>query len=116
MTVAEKETVSGNLRSAGINTVMGVGTVFVVLLFLVFVISLFKYVGKIGSGEEKKETEKKTPAAPAQPAAPHRLLPLLLYRRQTWMMWKWPLCLPQLSQHMKTETPQTVMWCVPSEK
>ena len=49
---------------------MGVGTVFVVLLFLVFVISLFKYVGKIGSGEEKKETEKKTPAAPAQPAAP----------------------------------------------
>ena len=61
MTVAEKETVSGNLRSAGINTVMGVGTVFVVLLFLVFVISLFKYVGKIGSGEEKKETEKKTP-------------------------------------------------------
>ena len=70
MTVAEKETVSGNLRSAGINTVMGVGTVFVVLLFLVFVISLFKYVGKIGSGEEKKETEKKTPAAPAQPAAP----------------------------------------------
>lgn len=70
MTVQEKETIGDNLRSAGINTVMGVGTVFVILLFLVFVISLFKYVGKIGN-MQKKETEKAAPA----PAAPVQAAP-----------------------------------------
>lgn len=68
ITVAEAETFKGNMMGATINTIMGVGTVFAVLLFLVFVISLFKYVGKIGT---KKEAPKAAPAkaAPA-PAAP----------------------------------------------
>ena len=39
------------LNGAAVNTVMGVGCVFVVLIFLIFVISLFKYVGKIGQKE-----------------------------------------------------------------
>ena len=52
------------LQRAGLNTLMGVGIVFCVLLFLCFLISLFKYVSKL-SGEDKKE-QKKAPA----PAAP----------------------------------------------
>ena len=52
------------LQRAGLNTLMGVGIVFCVLLFLCFLISLFKYVSKL-SGEGKKE-QKKAPA----PAAP----------------------------------------------
>ena len=52
------------LQRAGLNTLMGVGIVFCVLLFLCFLISLFKYVSKL-SGEGKKEQK----AAPA-PAAP----------------------------------------------
>ncbi len=65
MTVAEKETVAGNLQEAGINTIVGIVVVFVVLIFLVFVISLFRFVG----GEEKKEAAKSEPA-PAPAAAP----------------------------------------------
>ena len=52
------------LQRAGLNTLMGVGIVFCVLLFLCFLISMFKFVSKL-SGEGKKEQI----AAPA-PAAP----------------------------------------------
>ncbi len=52
------------LQRAGLNTLMGVGIVFCVLLFLCFLISMFKFVSKL-SGEGKKEQK----AAPA-PAAP----------------------------------------------
>lgn len=68
-TIAEQETFAGNMKSAAVNTVMGVGTVFTVLIFLVFVISLFKYVGKIGGKKEepKKVVQKAAPvAAPAE--------------------------------------------------
>lgn len=68
ITLAEKETFGGNMRGAAINTVMGVGTVFVVLVFLVFVISLFKYVGKIG--QKKPEAPKAAPKAAPAPVAP----------------------------------------------
>lgn len=44
-------------RLAGLNTLLGMGTVFVVLIFISFIISLFKYIAP------------KTKAAPA-PAAP----------------------------------------------
>lgn len=56
-----------SLERAGLNTVMGVGIVFIILIFLSCLISLFKYVGKL-SGEGKKE-EKKA-AAPAPVAVP----------------------------------------------
>lgn len=57
-----------SLERAGLNTLMGVGIVFIILIFLSFLISLFKYVGKL-SGEGKKE-EKKAPAPVVQTAAP----------------------------------------------
>ena len=66
MTISEVETTGMKLNGAAVNTVMGVGCVFVVLIFLIFVISLFKYVGKIG----QKETALKAAPAPAVPAAP----------------------------------------------
>lgn len=54
------------LQRAGLNTLMGVGIVFCVLVFLCFLISMFKYVNKL-SGEDKKE-QKKAPAPVAAPA------------------------------------------------
>ena len=57
-----------SLERAGLNTLMGVGIVFIILIFLSFLISLFKYVGKL-SGEDKKE-QKKAPAPVVQTAAP----------------------------------------------
>lgn len=70
--VSEEETFAGNMKGAGINTVMGVGTVFVVLFFLIFVISLFKYVNLIGAKKDEKPAAapKAAPAAPAPKAAP----------------------------------------------
>ena len=60
MTISEVETTGMKLNGAAVNTVMGVGCV--------FVISLFKYVGKIG---QKETAPKAAPApAPAVPAAP----------------------------------------------
>lgn len=56
-----------SLERAGLNTVMGVGIVFIILIFLSCLISLFKYVGKL-SGEGKKEEKKASTPAPA--AAP----------------------------------------------
>ncbi len=50
------------MRLAGLNTLLGMGTVFVVLLFISFIISLFKYIAP---------QTKAAPAAPAPvPAAP----------------------------------------------
>jgi sodium pump decarboxylase gamma subunit len=54
---------SVNLQRAALNTVMGIGTVFIMLIFLSFVISLFKYIPNPDS--------KKKAAAPAPaPVAP----------------------------------------------
>ena len=65
MTISEVETTGMKLSGAAVNTIMGVGCVFVVLIFLIFVISLFKYIGKIG----QKETAPKAAPAPAAPVA-----------------------------------------------
>ena len=65
MTISEVETTGMKLNGAAVNTIMGVGCVFAVLIFLIFVISLFKYIGKIG----QKETAPKAAPAPAAPVA-----------------------------------------------
>ncbi len=64
--IAETETFAGNMMGAVINTVMGVGMVFAVLIFLIVVISSMKYVNVIGT---KKEEPKKAAPQPA-PVAP----------------------------------------------
>ncbi len=56
--LAEKNTsMGGKLAKAALNTVMGMGTVFIVLIFISFLISQFTHLSKLGGKkEEKKET------------------------------------------------------------
>lgn len=61
------------LEKAGLNTVLGMGTVFTVLILIAFIISLFKFIPAIQAAFSKKpkETEEvKTAAAPVVTAAP----------------------------------------------
>lgn len=62
------------LKKAGLNTILGMGTVFVVLIFISFIISLFKYIPNIQekfSKKNKKAEKAATPApAPTVTAAP----------------------------------------------
>lgn len=57
------------MQRAGMNTVMGIGIVFLMLLFLSFVIGLFKYIAKIQSGAGKKEAQKAAADVKETPAA-----------------------------------------------
>lgn len=53
-------TMGEKMEQAGLNTLMGIGIVFLMLIFLSFLISQFKHISKL--------TEKNKPAAPAAPA------------------------------------------------
>ncbi len=55
------------MGQAGMNTIMGIGIVFLMLLFLSLLISLFKYIGIIAEKLEKKNAPKAS--APASKAA-----------------------------------------------
>ena len=61
-------TVSENLAKAGMNTLMGMGTVFLVLIFICWIISCMKYINKAAGKTEKKEAAAPAPAPVA--AAP----------------------------------------------
>ena len=59
------------LKKAGLNTVLGMGTVFVVLIFISFIISLFEKIPALEEKFSKKETAPAAPApAPAAAAEP----------------------------------------------
>jgi sodium pump decarboxylase gamma subunit len=51
------------MKQAGLNTILGIGIVFIVLILISFIISLLKYVNKFGQ-------PKAAPAAPAPVQAP----------------------------------------------
>ena len=55
------------MEKAALNTLMGLGTVFVILAFLIFVISLFKYIPGLVEGKKKESAP--AAAAPAPAAA-----------------------------------------------
>lgn len=59
------------LKKAGLNTILGMGTVFVVLIFIAFIISLFKYIPAIQEkfGKKGKEAEAASAAKATAPAA-----------------------------------------------
>lgn len=64
-------TLAQNLQRAGLNTLMGVGIVFIVLVFLSFIISLFRFIGAAADKSMvSHEAPKPIPPAPIQaPAA-----------------------------------------------
>lgn len=53
-----------------LNTVMGMGTVFIVLIFISFIISLFKYIPAIQEKFSKKDTQPAPVSKPAPAKAP----------------------------------------------
>lgn len=53
-------TTAQKLAKAGMNTLIGMGTVFVVLIFISFIISLFKYINKFQNRKTNKEVAPET--------------------------------------------------------
>ena len=68
-TVDTEATMGETVAKAGLNTLMGMGTVFIVLIFIIFVISLFKLLSKKDNKKAKPAPEAAPASAPA-PAAP----------------------------------------------
>ena len=57
------------MAKAGMNTLMGMGVVFVVLIFISWLISMFKYISVFEAKmKAKKNAAAPAPAAPAAPA------------------------------------------------
>ena len=69
LTVDVNYTLAQNMEKAALNTLMGLGTVFVILAFLIFVISLFKYIPGLVEGKKKESAPASAAAAPAPAAA-----------------------------------------------
>ena len=62
-------TTGEKMGKAGMNTLIGMGTVFVVLIFISFIISLFKYISVFENRNKAKKEAAATPAAVAQETA-----------------------------------------------
>ena len=70
MTVDAEYTTGEILEKAGLNTVLGMGTVFVVLIFISLIISLFRFIPAIENAFKKKPAaEVKKESIPAADAA-----------------------------------------------
>lgn len=70
ITVNAHYTTGEILTKAGLNTVLGMGTVFVVLIFISFIISLFEKIPALEEKFRKKEAAPAAAPAPAPVAAP----------------------------------------------
>lgn len=74
-TIDVKYPMSVLLQRAGMNTLMGMGIVFSMLIFLTFVISLFRFIGEAGQKPQKEIGERTVPIQAQmrpQPAAPQQ--------------------------------------------
>ncbi len=67
MTVDAKFTTGEILKKAGLNTLLGMGTVFAVLIFICLIISLFKYISVFENAFKKQPKEAQRPIE--EPAA-----------------------------------------------
>lgn len=67
MTYSVQYSLAANMQRAGMNTLMGIGIVFLMLIFLSFVIGLFKYIEKFQNVGKKKAAEE-APKAEEAPA------------------------------------------------
>jgi len=66
-----ESTFADSMINAGLNTLIGMGVVFVVLILISFVISLFGYIPKIQAALDKKKTSaSEAPREASAPAAP----------------------------------------------
>ena len=70
LTVDVKYSFATIMKNAALNTLMGLGTVFVILAFLIFLISLFKFVPGSGAQQVKKKKEETPAPAPVPVAVP----------------------------------------------
>ena len=73
LTFSPEYTVGENMAKAGMNTLLGMGTVFLVLIFISLIISSFKKVNEIEANVKAKKAGAEAPAAapaPVQTAAP----------------------------------------------
>lgn len=74
LTVSGKYSMGEIMSKAGLNTLLGMGTVFCVLIIISVIISLLKYIPKLQAAFSKKNTAAETAAsaqpAPAQPVEP----------------------------------------------
>ncbi len=61
LTVNAKYSTGEILKKAGLNTILGMGTVFLVLIFMAFVISLIKYIPAVLEKMQKKPAQKASP-------------------------------------------------------
>jgi len=59
------------LQKAGLNTLLGMGTVFAVLVFIAFIISLFRFIPKLEAKFTKKEDKKPVVKEKKVTEAPH---------------------------------------------
>ena len=66
----EESSFGDAMARAGLNTLIGMGVVFAVLILISFIISLFGYIPKIQAALDKKKASASAPAAPAPAAAP----------------------------------------------
>lgn len=67
MTYSVQYSLAANMQRTGMNTLMGIGIVFLMLVFLSFVIGLFKYIEKFQNVGKKKAAEE-APKAEEAPA------------------------------------------------
>lgn len=70
ITITPEYTTGEKLSKAGLNTLMGMGIVFCVLIFISWLISMFKYINVFEAKMKKKAEEKAAVAAPAAAPAP----------------------------------------------
>lgn len=74
LTMEVQYTLGEQMKQAGLNTIMGLGIVFLVLLFLAWLIGLFKYVGMIGNKPEQTKNAVPKTAPAAAPAVEEELV------------------------------------------
>lgn len=84
MTYSVQYSLAANMQRAGMNTLMGIGIVFLMLLFLSFVIGLFKYIEKFQNVGKKKAAEEAPKAEEAPAPAIARAKRQMKILQMTW--------------------------------
>ena len=76
LSVDVKYSFATTMKNAALNTIMGLGTVFVILVMLIFLISLFQFVPGSGAQQEKAKKKAAEEAASAPTPAPVAAAPV----------------------------------------